>query len=61
MKCPNCNKELQLNNPVLHIVEHGKAVTARALCCKTLVRVVPKRSYKVVPYVGADTADDWGN
>ena len=62
MICPNCGKELQLNNPVLYNVDaYGKSTTARALCCKTLVRVIPVRSFKVEPYVGANTADDWGN
>lgn len=62
MKCPNCNKDLNVPDVAERNMEsYGKDVLVRTLCCGGPVRLSPVFSYTAYTYFGNVTEDDWGN
>lgn len=62
MKCPYCDKELEINEVVFHNVRnYQKPVLAVTRCCNHGVMVGAVISYRVTEYTGTATEDDWGN
>jgi hypothetical protein len=61
MKCPYCNKNTELESPVLYNVQaYQSSVKARTYCCGKIVRVSPVFSYRVEETEQVKE-DDWGN
>jgi len=61
MKCPHCSNELHLPSYAERNMEsYGQPCLTVALCCGKPVRAVPVTTYRVTPYTGDQTHDDWG-
>lgn len=61
MKCPVCEKELEVPSCVVHNIDaYGKAKKILTECCDTIIVLEPIRSYTARKYTGNETCDDWG-
>ena len=65
MKCPNCNKELVLQDVVYRNLEHygtdGTTKLINSICCNTPFIVQKVVRFKAEVYMGNREEDDWGN
>jgi len=62
MKCPNCNKEIDIDFVVYRNAErYHNTNLAVSNCCGTAFIVKPVLTLKVTHYTGDKTEDDWGN
>lgn len=60
MKCPHCEKTLEIMSYVEHNVSaYNEKVVATTLCCGKGVIVKPVRTYTVERYIGDKTEDSW--
>jgi hypothetical protein len=63
MKCTQCGKDLVLPSKAylnLETYKVGGAVMVASECCNTGYIIKMEVSYKVTPYTGDATEDDWG-
>jgi len=61
MKCPYCDKELEIADVVFSNVErYHKPALAATSCCKRGVIVGAIVTFRVTEYTGTATEDDWG-
>ncbi len=61
MKCPQCNKELELAPPVFHnVTNYNSSATVGTLCCGKGVKVYPDLRIKVYADHGPKREGDWG-
>ena len=59
--CPHCDRPLQLlPRSYMNADTYGKSNISVTECCGKPVRVTPVRRYRIEPYVGDRTEDDWG-
>jgi len=62
MECPNCNNTLKIPFHAERNMEcSGSSAVVKTDCCSTLVHCSPANSYRVQPYRGQRTEDDWGD
>jgi hypothetical protein len=62
MKCPHCNEELSIpSNVECNMESYGMSVLIAAPCCQQPIKLLPRFSYRVVPYETDREDDDWGN
>lgn len=60
MKCPYCDKQLEMMPYVEHNVNaYNEKVIATTLCCGHGVLVKPIRTFSVEKYQGGNTKDSW--
>ena len=61
MKCPHCNKELNIpENTQRNVDSYHNRVLSITNCCGKGIYVSPRFSYIVTSYTGDKTEDDWG-
>jgi RNase P subunit RPR2 len=61
MKCPCCNKTLQIpSNIECNLESYHNHVVATTLCCGKLVDLYPISTYEAHKHEGPKTEDDWG-
>ena len=64
MKCINCKKELVISDiPYLNLESYnvGGSCLTSSQCCNTGYILKMNITYKLTPYTGDETEDDWGN
>lgn len=62
MNCPNCHKEIKINQVVFSNCEQYHTTNlAVSKCCGAPFLVAAKVSFVVTPYTGSKTEDDWGD
>ena len=60
MKCPNCNKELEVTRRCYTYADiYNQICTATTECCETLVNIRPIRTYEITTNISGKTEDDW--
>jgi len=61
MKCPNCDKGLQIPNYAYNNAStYENTVLAVSNCCGKAFVIKPIISFQVTPYTGSKKEDDWG-
>lgn len=61
MKCPVCEKELEVPTRAIHNVDaYGNPVRVLTECCDTIIVLEPIRRYTARKYTGDETCDGWG-
>lgn len=63
MECPRCKKDIHFKERVylnLETYKVGGSVLAVSNCCNAPFIVKMNVSYKVTPYTGNETEDEWG-
>lgn len=63
MKCPHCEKSIDIDDIVYINVETYRPHSAISVtnCCNKPVVVYRRLSFEIVPYLGNKKEDDWGN
>ena len=65
MKCPNCNKELEIRSGAYRNLEAyhqgGGVVLVSSVCCNSGFLLKSKITFSITEYTGDKTEDDWGN
>lgn len=61
MKCPHCNKVLEIpNNVIVNMESYQQQVLIRASCCGKGVKLAPRTVFSAYAYTGSNDVDDWG-
>lgn len=61
MKCPHCEGRMEIPDYAFGNAEtYLKSCVVVTGCCDKAVIIVPKISFRVDPYNGAATEDEWG-
>ena len=62
MKCPNCKRSIDLpNNAYLNVeTYHPHFALVKSNCCGMGFLLKRELSFKITPYTGDKTEDDWG-
>lgn len=64
MKCPKCNKPIDLIPPAernVEIYNRHSLVLATSQCCGVAFKVSMTQKFHYELYTGEKTKDDWGN
>ena len=60
MKCPYCLKEANIpDHAKTNMENYGGTVRVRAECCKKIIHVVPRMTFRAYETIQS-TRDDWG-
>lgn len=61
MDCPHCKQELELPSRAVHnVTSYGDPCVTITECCGHAVRMERVVSFRIAPYMGSNSRDDWG-